>query len=243
VKRVSARPTSQERYIFAGRHFGGPQAVPCVPHQTGIARRVFGALAAAAILLCCILPTAVSAARTAQDFTVAANEYDAFLLLNQQRTANGMGQLRLNSALTTAARAYAMRMAQENFLSHTSPDGGTLAQRIDAVPYPLPVWEGEALSAYGPDPTNSVNGLMISPVHRAVLLDARLTDVGIGYSGELSAGVGPRWVFNLASSATTPIPEVVVTGTPGAVPSTPQSTPIPTAGAGAHRVYLPDVQR
>jgi hypothetical protein len=137
-------------------------------------------------------------------------------------------------------------MARENFIDHVAPDGSTVVQRIQASGYPLPLWYGEALSGYGSDAGATVNALLNSPTHRAILLDDRFTDVGIGYSPEFTAGGGPRWTFTFASSIATITPEPVSTGTvvAGITPTAtlqPVTTGTPTTSG--HRVYLPSVNR
>jgi uncharacterized protein YkwD len=231
---------------MTGHQQGGSRVAPSVPRRTGTLRRVLGALLVAAILSATVLPTAASAGRTAQDFVVPSIEYDAFVLLNQQRAANGVAPLRLNRQLTQAAEAYATKMATENNLSHIGTDGSTTLSRVDQSGYPLSLWVGEVISSNDRTAADAISGFMNSPGHHAVMLDVRFTDVGLGYSPEKTLHGGTRWVIDFASSVSTITPEPYTT--PGSVASgtpTPQpiGTPVPLPTASAHRVYLPNVQR
>lgn len=107
-------------------------------------------------------------------------------LINVERTKAGCGKLRNDSRLQKAARAYSVRMAKENFFSHTSPDGGTFVQRIEAAGYPHGGAAAENI-AYGyADAQAVVNGWMNSEGHRKNILNCSYKAVGVGlaYNGK-----------------------------------------------------------
>ena len=68
---------------------------------------------------------------TDEDYTtgsITAQEENAFLLLNQDRAANGRSALELDPALYDLARLKSRDMYLNNYFSHTSPTYGSAAQ-------------------------------------------------------------------------------------------------------------------
>lgn len=100
---------------------------------------------------------------------------------NQQRSANGVGSLALNSQLNNAAQAKANDMVSRNYWSHNTPDGEEPWVFINNTGYKY-LKAGENL-AYGfPDSASTVNGWMNSPSHKANMLDGAFTEVGFGFA-------------------------------------------------------------
>lgn len=110
---------------------------------------------------------------------------------NAERSTAGLGQLNQNSLLEQAAQAHAQDMAQNSYFSHTGQNGSTPGTRITATGY---VWQGYAENiAYGyGSVTALMTGWMNSAGHRANILTANLTEIGIGYA--LSASGQPYYV-------------------------------------------------
>ncbi|WP_084557382.1 CAP domain-containing protein [Hamadaea tsunoensis] len=123
--------------------------------------------------------TAASKAPAAPDKTTLA-ENKVIDLINVERGKAGCGKLRNDARLQKAARAYSTRMAKENFFSHTSPDGGTFVQRIEAAGYPHGGASAENI-AYGyADAQAVVDGWMNSEGHRKNILNCSYKAVGVG---------------------------------------------------------------
>jgi uncharacterized protein YkwD len=106
-----------------------------------------------------------------------------FNATNARRTANGLAPLRLNQLLVGVARIRSDEMAAYNYFSHDSPITGHTAfslMNLHGVPYS---WAGENLAKnnYPNDQTVTVadEALFNSPGHRANILNAHYTDVGI----------------------------------------------------------------
>jgi uncharacterized protein YkwD len=111
-------------------------------------------------------------------------------IVNQERQAQGLTTLVLNSALSTAAQKYALQMQSQLFFSHTSPDGSTFVQRDAAAGYTSWTWLAENI-AYGQQSAQEVmTSWMNSPNHRANILDPKARDLGVGYA----PGATPYWV-------------------------------------------------
>src|SRR5437879_13607939 len=100
----------------------------CYPNH-----RALWALAIAAAL-------SVGTAAAAQGVDGSGFPGRVLVLLNEQRAANGLPPFRRVGALDTAAQSYSQTMmlataAGPVYLSHTGPDGSTLARRIAATGY------------------------------------------------------------------------------------------------------------
>jgi hypothetical protein len=100
-----------------------------------------------------------------------------FELANRERAAQGLPALKWNDALAQAARQHALRMAQQNALSHQLPGEAALPARVsNAGGHFSTIAENVA---EGPDPDRINQQWMNSPPHRANLLDPELNSVGI----------------------------------------------------------------
>ena len=147
-----------------------------------------------------------------------ASDYETQVvqLINQQRAANGLPPLNIDSRLVQAARRHSQDMATHDFFSHIGSDGSTPGQRIRDAGYSF-VSAGETIAGGYPSPSSVVQGWMNSPKHREILL-GNFVDVGVGYAYNPGAFFGYYWTADFASpSAWNPTP----------VP--PTATPVPTA--------------
>jgi uncharacterized protein YkwD len=115
-------------------------------------------------------------------------EQQCFDEINRVRAASGLPPLAFSEELLGVAREYSRRMAEENFFSHSDPEGGTVRQRVDRANIRWRV-VGENL-AYSNGYTNpvaaSMHGWMESPGHRRNILDTQydLTAVGAWISSD-----------------------------------------------------------
>jgi uncharacterized protein YkwD len=107
-------------------------------------------------------------------------------LINEARAKRGLSRLDAAPSLVRAASAHSRNMATNDFFSHDSPGGSTPKQRIASAGY----FEGASSWAIGETiawgsggsaaPSSIVRSWLRSPGHRAILLDERYNDVGIG---------------------------------------------------------------
>jgi hypothetical protein len=155
--------------------------------------------------------------------------------INNQRAAGGLTPLALNGSMTAAADGWAFSMANGSFLAHAgdivsgTPGGWTKV--------------GENVGR-GQSVTSLTSAFMNSPGHRANIMDASYTHIGIAvyihpsdgriYTTHRFAalpGAAPAPVV-AAPVAATPIPATPVPPAPTAIPATPiPATPVPTATA------------
>ena len=124
---------------------------------------------------------ATPAPSTDDDYTtgyVGMQEEIAFLLLNQDRAANGLAPLALDPALCAVARAKSMDMKTNRYFSHTSPTYGKVSQMLKAFGYTFSA-AGENI-AHHATVEKSQAAFMSSQGHRRNILSTGWTKVGIG---------------------------------------------------------------
>jgi len=129
-----------------------------------------------------------------QSTGLTSDEYEVLLLVNQERANAGLPPLAINPELTRAARNHSQDMIDRNFFSHTNPDGNGPAQRAAAEGYPSS-YVGENIAAGYWTPQAVMDAWMNSPGHRANILNANYTEIGIGWKQGGSYGVYWTQVF------------------------------------------------
>jgi uncharacterized protein YkwD len=107
-------------------------------------------------------------------------------LVNRTRAEHGLHALRSSERLQTAAERHGADMVQRRYFDHDSPGGRSVDDRVRSTGYLRGAddWAlGEDL-AWGTgelsSPAAIVQAWMKSPPHRAVILNRRYRDVGIG---------------------------------------------------------------
>lgn len=106
-------------------------------------------------------------------------------LINEERTSRGLGAVQANGDLRDAALSHSNEMVAEQYFEHTSPQGITFIDRIEATGYMRGarswivgenlVWGSGPLST----PQSLVTAWMNSPPHRENLLKARFNEIGV----------------------------------------------------------------
>ena len=131
-----------------------------------------------------LLPAAAEAATTPTQ-----SERLVIAAVNHERSVRGLARVSFQASLTRAARSHASELAQRGLLSHISVNGWTVGPRVRHFGYTAvgcTQWTaGETLAcaksgSLAATPQVIVKLWMGSPAHRAVLLTARLRDVGVG---------------------------------------------------------------
>jgi uncharacterized protein YkwD len=149
------------------------------------------ALAVAAFVL---VPAANAVACAGADSGSTGAQYSEAVrcVLNQQRAQARLAPLASDRRLARAARRYSQAMVRERFFDHVSPQGSTLDQRVRAARYSERT-VGETIGWGAGDlagPAAIVQGWMSSPPHRAIIMDGRFRDVGLGIAAGSPAGTG-----------------------------------------------------
>jgi uncharacterized protein YkwD len=148
-------------------------------------------LTLAACAACLLGPAAVASAcddasESPTRDTVGRARSATLCLINEARAKRGLPRLGTTGSLTDAATAHSRNMVANDFFSHSSPGGSTPKARIAAAGYldGASSWAiGETIawgSGASASPASIVRMWLRSPGHRAILLDGRFDDVGIG---------------------------------------------------------------
>jgi uncharacterized protein YkwD len=105
------------------------------------------------------------------------SERELFDLLNHERSANNLPELKWDDALFKAARQHALLMLDLNMLEHQLPNEPGLEERLTNAGARF-TYIAENI-AVGKDSATIHSGWMHSPGHRANILSPRITAVGI----------------------------------------------------------------
>jgi uncharacterized protein YkwD/stress response protein SCP2 len=108
-------------------------------------------------------------------------------LTNRQRAGAGLPALAADPRLARAAQAHSADMVARDFYSHTDPDGGRPWDRAAAAGAGHRT-VGENIACGQRSPAAVVEGWMNSPGHRANILKADFTHIGVGLAGGGRAG-------------------------------------------------------
>ncbi len=114
------------------------------------------------------------------DSAVRAYEQEVIRLVNAERAKYGLAPLTENWELSRVARWKSQDMKDRGYFSHTSPTYGTPFQmlRTFGLSYRS---AGENIAMGYATPAAVVNGWMNSEGHRANILSASYTQIGVGY--------------------------------------------------------------
>ena len=112
--------------------------------------------------------------------SVLSYESEVIRLVNEVRRENGLKALTANWELSRVARYKSQDMLNKGYFSHTSPTYGTPFQMIKAFGLSFRT-AGENIAMGYPTPQAVVNGWMNSSGHRANILNASYTQIGVGY--------------------------------------------------------------
>lgn len=123
-----------------------------------------------------VLPIALPSSSLYSSAITAQNIID---LTNQTRVNLGVTTLRANEKLTNAATEKAQDMLAKQYFAHTSPQGMTPWDWLNKVDYEY-VYSGENLAVHYTTAEDTQDGWLASPTHRANIVSARYTEIGIG---------------------------------------------------------------
>lgn len=101
-------------------------------------------------------------------------------LINAERNKEGLPLLSEHALLTQAARLHSTDMACNQFFSHLSPTNGDVEHRMALQNYNYSAI-GENIAAGYTSPESVVQGWMDSTGHRANIMNATFTQIGVGY--------------------------------------------------------------
>lgn len=139
------------------------------------------------------LVSSLIARQNDQQFLAAVVPAEIIALTNTERSANDVGQLTNDALLDQAAQAKADDMAAQGYFAHTGPDGKTPWQWISASGYQYQ-YAGENLAVRFINSTDVINAWMESPTHRANIVKAVYTQIGVGVAEGMYQGQPATYV-------------------------------------------------
>jgi len=111
-------------------------------------------------------------------YSDSTEEYYMLSLINNERQAQGLEPLTMNSSLSTAAKLHSQDMINRNFFNHINPDGLTPSDRARNAGYRF-ITLAENICG-NPSIDAGHSSLMGSPSHRVNILNPSYKEVGIG---------------------------------------------------------------
>ncbi|WP_148631014.1 CAP domain-containing protein [Bacillus sp. E214] len=102
-------------------------------------------------------------------------------LVNQERAKVNIAPLKNLNSLSKVAEVKSKDMRDNNYFNHTSPTYGSPGEMVKKFNISFTML-GENIAAGQITPASVVNSWMNSPGHKANILDARYTHIGIGYA-------------------------------------------------------------
>lgn len=123
-------------------------------------------------------------------------EQEQLRITNEERVGAGLSPLVCDPGLTRSARLHSQDMCNQMYFSHTSLDGRTMTDRINAQGVR---WSriGENIARGQPTPQAVHDAWMTSPGHRANIMSTGYGRIGIGHVA--CPGRGPYWTQNFAN--------------------------------------------
>lgn len=111
---------------------------------------------------------------------LGAYEQQVVDLVNKERAAAGLPALKVNTKLAAVAEKKAEDLRDNNYFDHQSPTYGSPFDMMKqfGITYTA---AGENIAKGQKTPSDVMNGWMNSPGHRANILNANYTEIGVGY--------------------------------------------------------------
>jgi uncharacterized protein YkwD len=123
-------------------------------------------------------------------------------LINNARSTNGLSALTLNTQLSSAAQLHSADMACSGILSHTGTDNSTPTSRIAAAGFSASITRENIYAQppqYGGNAQAAVDWWMSDQIHRDAILNAQVTQVGIGYAAYSKSPLGGYFTVDFAA--------------------------------------------
>ena len=111
-------------------------------------------------------------------------------LINEARVDAGRAILAVNADLTEAARRHSLDMACNNFMKHSGSDGSWTGDRVTDAGYTQPYYL--EILAIGL-PQDAMNQWKIEKNDWSVVLNSRVTEIGVGYVFSKFSAYGGYW--------------------------------------------------
>ena len=113
---------------------------------------------------------------------------------NIERVRQGLAPLKVNDRLSIAAAAHAKDMARRGYFEHVGPGGKGFRERLELFGYLDWRSVAENIAAGLHTPSGAVTSWLNSPTHRANLLNASFSEIGVGYYESAGSEWKRYWV-------------------------------------------------
>ncbi|WP_255283767.1 CAP domain-containing protein [Saccharomonospora azurea] len=123
-------------------------------------------------------PLAPPAPATSGERRTGTADREVVDLVNAERAEAGCSAVRVDQRLVAAAQDHSDDMAAGGYLSHTSRDGRSFSDRIEAAGYPSPAAENIAMGMSSAEAV--MEAWMSSDGHRRNILNCDITAIGVG---------------------------------------------------------------
>ena len=118
-------------------------------------------------------------------------------LINNARAQAGLPSLSVNVQLSAAAQGHSIDMVCHNLLSHSGSDGSSVQERVAAAGYSAS-YSSEIIYGSG-YPQTAFDWWMSDATHRNEILNANVTEMGIGYAYSAGTAYGSYYTVDFAS--------------------------------------------
>jgi uncharacterized protein YkwD len=129
------------------------------------------------------LPEKPQLSQAQLETVIKAYERQIFDLANSVRVQRGLPPLEWNEEAATVARAHSKDMLKNNFFSHTSPNTGSMGNRLKKAGINYRT-AGENIAYGQSDSINAHEGWMNSLGHRQNILNKDFKTLGVGVAGK-----------------------------------------------------------
>jgi uncharacterized protein YkwD len=133
-----------------------------------------------------------------QERALCSEERKLVELVNEIRTVHSLPPLRLSESLVNAAHGHSLDMAEHGFVSHSSSTGINPSMRMLYAGFRYHI-AGENVAAGQRTPEAVVKSWMNSPGHRANLMNAKFSEMGVGYVYESGTPYRHYWTLDLGT--------------------------------------------
>ena len=123
---------------------------------------------------------------------------DLQTLINNSRTSNNLGPLKVNDKLTEAAKAHTIDMICNNYLSHVSLSGSTPEARVAAQGYTASLVLENLYAMPQSTPQKALDWWLSDPINRANILNGNVTEFGFYYATSDKSLLGGYFVVVFA---------------------------------------------
>lgn len=192
-----------------------------------------------------LVPAQNAAAIPTSSYCLEPVEAEMLGYINEFRAQNGLPALVASQTAGAAADHHSINMANGNFFSHTGQDGSTFDSRMREHGYTFNTFLGENIAAGQASAFQTFVQWRESPGHRANMLNANYSAIGIGRAFNSSSTYGYYWTTTFGGvvdgaacgSPSSPAPQPQPTTAPQPTPTTaPQPAPTqPSAPTGGSR--------